>query len=202
MSHFSIISSQGLHPVIFTGAPRYVGAYLKPGYLEFQEIGSPTAINWHVGDYVVYSRTGRTYRLYGTPKATEQSTANKYGAAFLYENVQFFDDMKQWELCPFTDLVPGDNTVHFSTQGVVSFFGKPSNVAERLQACLENQYGANSWEVRVVDTSDADLLEILNTEVDEEGKQHPFKDALALLHGRCLSKTGDCSGCPQGHSDH
>ena len=35
-----------------------------------------------------------------------------------------------------------------------------------MQACLENQYGANSWEVRVVDTSDADLLEILNTEVE------------------------------------
>ena len=166
MAHFSIISSQGQHPVIFTGAPRYVGAYLKPGYLEFPEIGSPTAIGWHVGDYVVYSRTGRTYRLYGTPKATEQSEANKFGAAFLYENVQFFDDMKQWELCPFTDLVPGDNTVHFSTQGVVSFFGKPSNVAERLQACLENQYGTGSWEVRIVDTSDADLLEILNTEVE------------------------------------
>jgi len=166
MAHFSIISSQGQHPVLFTGAPRYVGAYLKPGYLEFPEIGSPTAIGWHVGDYVVYSRTGRTYRLYGTPKATEQSDANKFGAAFLYENVQFFDDMKQWELCPFTDLVPDDNTVHFSTQGVVSFFGKPLNVAERLQACLENQYGANSWEVRIVETSDADILEILNTEVE------------------------------------
>lgn len=166
MAHYSIISSQGQHPTLFTGAPRYVGAYLKPGYLEFSEIGSPTAINWHVGDYVVYTRTGRTYRLYGTPKAAEQAEANKYGAAFLYENVQFFDDVKQLELCPFSDLVPGDNTVHFSTQGTISFFGKPANVAERIQACLENQYGANSWAVTVVTTSDADLLEILNTEVE------------------------------------
>lgn len=166
MAHFSIISSQGQHPVLFTGTPRYVGAYLKPGYLEFPEIGAPTAINWHVGDYVVYSRTGRTYRLYGTPQAVERARSNRYGAAFLYENVQFFDDVKQLELCPFSDLVPGDNMVHFSTQGTISFFGKPSNVAERIQACLENQYGSGSWAVKVVTTSDADLLEILNTEVE------------------------------------
>ena len=166
MAHFSIISSQGQHPTLFTGAPRYVGAYLKPGYLEFPAIGSPTAISWHVGDYVVYSRTGKTYRLYRTPQAVEQGEANKYGGSFLYENVQFYDDSKQLELCPFTDLVPGDNTVHFSTQNTVSFFGKPSNVAERLQACLEAQYGSGSWAVKVVTTTDPDLLAILNTEIE------------------------------------
>lgn len=166
MAHFDIISSQGQHPVIWSGAPKYVGAYLKPGYLEFPAIGSPTPLSWHVGDYVVYSRTGKTYRLYRTPQAVEQGLSNKYGASFLYENVQFFDDSKQLEFCPFTDLVPGDNTVHFSTQNVVSFFGKPANVAERIQACLEAQYGAGTWEVRVVTTSDADLLEILNTEIE------------------------------------
>lgn len=165
MAHFSIISSQtGL--VIFEGAPRYVGAYLKPGYLEFQEIGSPVAIDWHVGDYVAYSRTGKTYRLYRTPQTVEQGQTLRYGAAFLYENVQFYDDSKQLELCPFTDLVPGDNTIHFSTQNIVSFFGKPLNVAERLQACLEAQYGVGTWEVRIVTTSDADLLELLDTEVE------------------------------------
>ena len=166
MAHFSIISSQGQHPTLFTGAPRYVGAYLKPGYLEFPAIGSPTAISWHVGDYVVYSRTGKTYRLYRTPQAVEQGEANKYGGSFLYENVQFYDDSKQLELCPFTDLVPGDNTVHFSTQNTVSFFGKPSNVAERLQACLEAQYGSGSWSIKVVTTTDPDLLAILNTEIE------------------------------------
>lgn len=166
MAHYSIISSQSGAATLWTGAPKYVGAYLKPGYLEFPAIGSPTAIAWHVGDYVVYSRTGKTYRLYRTPQAAEQGVASKYGASFLYENVQFFDDSKQLEFCPFTDLVPGDNTVHFSTQNTVSFFGKPANVAERIQACLEAQYGAGSWEIRIVTTSDPDLLEILNTEIE------------------------------------
>ena len=165
MAHFSIISSQSGQE-IFEGAPRYVGAYLKPGYLEFSEIGSPAAIDWHVGDYIVYSRTGKTYRLYRTPQTVEQGNAQRYGAAFLYENVQFFDDSKQLEFCPFTDLVPGDNTIHFSTQNTVSFFGKPLNVAERLQACLEAQYGPGSWAVRIVSTTDADLLELLDTEVE------------------------------------
>lgn len=166
MAHYSIISSQSGAATLWTGAPKYVGAYLKPGYLEFPAIGSPTAIGWHVGDYVVYSRTGKTYRLYRTPQAAEQGIASKYGASFLYENVQFFDDSKQLEFCPFTDLVPGDNTVHFSTQNTVSFFGKPANVAERIQACLEAQYGAGSWEIRIVTTTDTDLLEILNTEIE------------------------------------
>ena len=165
MAHVSIISSQSGEQ-IFEGAPRYIGAYLKPGYLEFPAIGSPTAISWHVGDYVVYPRTGKTYRLYRTPQIAEQGDTMRYGAAFLYENVQFFDDSKRLELCPFTDLVPGDNTVHFSTQNVVSFFGKPLNVAERVQACLENQYGAGTWEVRIVTTTDPDLLELLDTEVE------------------------------------
>lgn len=165
MAHVSIISSQSGEQ-IFEGAPRYVGAYLKPGYLEFPAIGSPTAISWHVGDYVVYPRTGKTYRLYRTPQIAEQGDTKRYGAAFLYENVQFFDDSKRLELCPFTDLVPGDNTVHFSTQNVVSFFGKPLNVAERVQACLENQYGAGTWAVRIVTTTDPDLLELLDTEVE------------------------------------
>ena len=165
MAHFSIISSQS-GSAIWSGAPRYVGAYLKPGYLEFPAIGSPVAIAWHVGDYVVYPRTGKTYRLYRTPQAAEQGAANMYGASFLYENVQFFDDSKQLEFCPFTDLVPGDNTVHFSTQNTVSFFGKPLNVAERIQACLEAQYGAGSWEVRIVTTTDPDLLEVLATEIE------------------------------------
>ena len=170
MAHYSIISSQGQHPTIFTGTPRYVGAYLKPGYLEFPQIGSPTAIDWHVGDYVVYTRTGRTYRLYATPHTAEQATAQRYGAAFLYENVQFFDDTKQLERCPFSDLVPEDNLIHFSTQNNVSFFGKPANVAERIQACLEAQYGAGSWVVTVISglnpSTDADLIEVLNTEVE------------------------------------
>lgn len=165
MAHFSIISSQS-GSAIWSGAPRYVGAYLKPGYLEFPAIGSPVAIAWHVGDYVVYPRTGKTYRLYRTPQAAEQGVANMYGASFLYENVQFFDDSKQLEFCPFTDLVPGDNTVHFSTQNTVSFFGKPLNVAERIHACLEAQYGAGSWEVRIVTTTDPDLLEVLATEIE------------------------------------
>ena len=165
MAHSIILSSQS-GTAIFEGAPKYVGAYLKPGYLEFGAIGSPSPISWHVGDYVVYSRTGKTYRLYRTPQAVEQGQSNKYGASFLYENVQFFDDSKQLEFCPFTDLVPGDNTVHFSTQNTVSFFGKPLNVAERLEACLVNQYGAGSWSIRIVTTSDTDLLEILNTEAE------------------------------------
>lgn len=165
MAHLSIISSQS-GQVIFEGMPRYIGAYLKPGYLEFREVGSPIPIPWHTGDYLIYPRTGKIYRLYRSPQMVEQGDSNRYGASFLYENVLLYDDSKQLELCPFTDLVPGDNEVHFSTQGTISFFGKPLNVAERLQACLEAQYGSGSWEVRIVTTTDADLLSILDTEAE------------------------------------
>lgn len=147
MAQFSIISASS-GEVLYTGSPRYIGAYLRPAYLEFQEIASPEPIPWSIGDYIVYSRTATTFRLYTLPKVTKRATALRYGGSFSYENVQLFDDAKQLDLCPFSDIVPGDNRIHFSTQDSFSFFGTPYGVRDRIAACLQDMY-PGEWEVRV-----------------------------------------------------
>lgn len=169
MAEYSIISKDG-STVKATGAPVYYGTYLKPGYLEFGEIGSPTPISLEAGDYVDYNRTGLRYKLYNTPKVTKQGERNLFGGAFIYENVQFFDATKELEIAPFVDLVPADNLIHFSTRNTVSFYGTPANVAERIQACLEYWFPSSGWVVDVISgldpDDDAELIETLATETD------------------------------------
>lgn len=169
MAEYSIISKDG-STVKATGAPVYYGTYLKPGYLEFGEIGSPTPISLEAGDYVDYNRTGLRYKLYNTPKVTKQGELNLYGGSFVYENVQFFDATKELEIAPFVDLVPFDNLIHFSTRNTVSFYGTPANVAERIQACLDYWFPSSLWEVVIVSgldsETDAELIETLATETE------------------------------------
>lgn len=148
MAKFSIIPKGG-GTARYSGCPTFTGTYLKPGMLEFREIASPTAIDWEVGDYVAYTRTGFTYRLYSIPQVKKQARPTMYGGAFVYQSVQFFDDSKQLEICPFRDLVPDDNRIHFSTQPAIAVFDDVAGIAERLQVCLEDMYGAGSWVVRV-----------------------------------------------------
>lgn len=169
MAEFQIWSSDG-QTVRATGSPVYNGTFLKPGYLEFQEIGSPVPIGLAAGDYVDYPRTGLRYKLYNTPKVLKQGERNRYGGAFVYENVQFFDITKELEIAPFIDLVPFDNLIHFSTRNSVAFYGTPANVAERIQACLEYWFPTSGWVVDVISgldpEDDAELIETLATETD------------------------------------
>lgn len=152
MARFTIYSALGVAK--YSGYPTFTGTYMKPGTLEFREIASPTPIEWAVGDYVDYPKTGLRYKLYSIPQLKKQAQSGKYGAAYVYQNVQFFDASYDLEICPFRDLVKGDNRVHFSTQPMISVFDNVAGIAERLQVCLEDMYGAGSWVVRAVTTSD------------------------------------------------
>ena len=163
MSKFSIIPNGG-GDARYSGCPTFTGTYMKPGMLEFREISVPSPIEWEVGDYVAYTRTGFTYRLYSVPQVKKQARSTEYGGAFVYQSVQFFDDSKQLEICPFRDLVPDDNRIHFSTQPAISVFDNVAGIAERLQACLDDMY-PNSWTVRVATTqmgASADLVALMN----------------------------------------
>lgn len=185
MAEFQIKSKDGL-VTRATGAPVYNGTYLKPGYLEFAEIASPTPIDWQAGDYVDYHRTGLRYRLYNTPKSRKQGEQNLYGASFVYENVQFFDITKELELAPFADFVPDDNLIHFSTLNSVAFFGTPANVAERVQACLNYWFPSSNWIVRVITglnpSTDAELIETLSTDAEFSVSGTSCQGALDRLY--------------------
>ena len=152
MARFSIIAKSNAQVARYEGTPVYNGTYLKPSYVEFREISSPTPIEWEIGDYVDYTRTGLRYKLYSIPQVKKQARSNTYGGAFVYPNVQLFDRTKDFDICPFRDLVPEDNNIHFSTQPTIATFENVEGIAARLQACLDDMF--DDWEVRVV-SSDA-----------------------------------------------
>ena len=156
MAKFSIIPKDG-GTARYSGCPTFTGTYMKPGLLEFREVSSPTPIDWAIGDYVVYTRTGFTYRLYSIPQLKKQARSSTYGGAFVYQGVQLFDASKMLEYCPFRDLVKGDNRIHFSTQPSISTFEGCDGLARRFEACLRDQYdvnGVQSWAVRIATRSE------------------------------------------------
>lgn len=152
MAKFKIYSPAGTE--IYEGAPSFTGQYMAPGLLEFREIASPVPLDLVAGCYVDYIRTGFRYRIYGVPQVKKQARRRSYGGAFIYQNVQLYDASKMLEFCPFRDLVKGDNRIHFSTQPSISTFEGVDGLARRFEACLQDQYGANSWRVRVATVAD------------------------------------------------
>lgn len=162
MAKFKIYSPAGTE--IYEGTPSFTGQYMAPGLLEFREIASPVPLDLSAGCYVDYTRTGFRYKIYSVPQVKKQARKQSYGGAFIYQNVQLYDASKMLEYCPFRDLVKGDNRIHFSTQPSISTFEGVDGLARRFEACLQDQYGANSWRVRVATTDDGisqDLADLM-----------------------------------------
>lgn len=149
MARFKIISKDG-SSTRYEGRPKYAGSYLRPSYLEFTEISSPTPIAWEVGDYVDYPRTGMRYRLYSIPQASKNARKESYGGAFTYSNVQLYAATKELDIAFFKDVVTADNNIHFSSSPDVATFEDISGIARRIQACMDLLY-PNRWIIRVAD---------------------------------------------------
>ena len=176
MARFSIISKDGTE-IRYEGKPRYIGTYLRPSYLEFSEISSPTPIDWEVGDFVDYPRTGMRYRLYSVPQASKNAKRGSRGNSFTYSNVQLHSATKELEIALFRDWVDSDNSIHFSTSPDVVTFENVEGIIRRIQACMDDLY-PGKWEIR---------LASFDAEADAEviAKISEAKD-FALSNGTCL----------------
>ena len=169
MARFTIYSPTGT--AIYTGTPTFTGQYMKPGFLEFRDVALPDYVELVSGCYVDYTRVtdslggsdvARRYKVYTAPQLKKQARSYSYGAAYLYQSVQLYDASKMLEYCPFRDLVAGDNRIHFSTQPSISTFEGCDGLARRFEACLQDQYGENSWRVRVASQEEnPDLYELM-----------------------------------------
>lgn len=174
MARFDIISRGDPDIKRYSGKPRYVGTYLKPSFLEFAEIASPSPIAWEVGDYVDYPRTGMRYYLYSIPQASKKARRDTNGGAFVYSGVQFHAATKELEIAPFRDIVTNDNNIHFSTSPDVTTFEDVHGIASRIEECMNDLY-PDRWEIRVADFDDEDIIEKVTTKKD-----------FALSGGTCL----------------
>lgn len=170
MARFTIYSPTGA--ALYTGTPTFTGQYMKPGFLEFRDVALPSLVDLVPGCYVgyeqngvtvpQYSRTGFSYKIYTVPQLKKQARSLSYGGAFVYQSVQLYDASKMLEYCPFRDLVLGDNRIHFSTQSSISTFEGCDGLARRFEACLQDQYGADSWRVRIATSvENPDLYDLM-----------------------------------------
>ena len=164
MAKFKIYSKDG-QSVRYEGCPKYNGVYLKVSYLEFTSISSPVPIDWHVGDYIDYPRTGLRYTLRSVPAVRKTAKSGQTGDAFTYPNVQFMAQTQDLVIAPFRDLVPGDNGVHFSTQQSVSTYENAYGIAARIQACLDDMF-PGIWSVEIYEDLDADFEDKISEAVD------------------------------------
>lgn len=173
MARFDIVSQGGV--VRYTGAPTYNGIFGKASYVEFSEIASPVPIAWEVGDYLDYTRTGLRYKLYSIPQPERRARSGSSGEAVVYRNVQLFDATKELEICPFNDLVMGDNLIHYSSQPDVNTYENVQGIADRIQANLDSFYGEGVWSI-VLYAGDADVTAIMS-----EAKEFSLSD------GNCMA---------------
>ena len=180
MARFSIISKDG-QSVRFEGKPRYIGSYLKPSYIEFSEIASPTPIKWEVGDYVDYPRTGLRYKLYSIPQASKNARKGSHGRAFTYSNVQLHAATKELEIALFRDLVNSDNNIHFSTSPDVVTFENVYGIKERIQACLDDIY-PGKWQIRVASFEKSETIEKVSEAKDFSLSNGTCLDALTKIY--------------------
>ena len=180
MSIFKIISKDS-QAIRYEGAPQYNGAYLGVDYIEFRSISSPFIINWEIGDYVDYFRTGKRYKLYSLPMPKKVARVGSYGGAIEYSNVQFFAATKELEIAPFKDLVADDNGIHFSTRPDVSTFEDVSGIARRIEACM-NDIFPNRWKINVYESDDEDLSALLSEKKEFSVSQGSCLDALSQIY--------------------
>lgn len=180
MAKFTIYSKDG-RKVRYVGEPQYSGSYMGVDFVEFRSVNSPTLIEWQIGDYVDYFRTGKRYKLYSFPMPNKTARANAYGGSFEYSSVQFFAATKELEIAPFRDLVPEDNKIHFSTRPDVSTYENVYGIARRIQECI-NDIFPNRWRIEVFDTNDADLLSLLNETKEFSVSGGSCLDALSQIY--------------------
>lgn len=180
MAKFTIYSKDG-RKVRYVGEPQYSGSYMGVDFVEFRSVNSSAPIEWQIGDYVDYFRTGKRYKLYSFPMPNKVARANSYGGSFEYSSVQFFAATKELEIAPFRDLVPEDNKIHFSTRPDVSTYENVYGIARRIQECI-NDIFPNRWRIEVFDTNDADLLSLLNETKEFSVSGGSCLDALSQIY--------------------
>ena len=147
--------------VRYRGAPKYNGLFGKPSYIEFAEIASPTPIEWQVGDYVDYTRTGFRYKLYTIPQVVKSATSGTAGDAFVYKNVQFFCATKDLEIALFRDIVEYDNGMHFSSIPNVDTYEDVYGIINRIQANMDD-FAPGQWTIRAMSTSYSEITNLMS----------------------------------------
>lgn len=100
-------------------------------------------VSFQPGDWIQYQ--GQRYTIEQAPSIKKESTDK------LIYTLQFVSRKYELERCQMRDLVPSDNGLVYPTPLLVEFTGKVNYLTERIQACLDDMYGAGVWTITIED---------------------------------------------------
>lgn len=100
-------------------------------------------IGFRPGDWIEYQ--GQRYTIEQNPTIKKESTDK------ITYSLQFVSRKYELERCQMRDLVPSDNGVVYPTPLLIEFTGKVNYLTERIQACLDDMYGAEVWTITIED---------------------------------------------------
>lgn len=145
---FTVYDKTGENIRCTTGKLEYNGTFMGECSVTI-DIISPTPIDFHIGDYLVYR--GETFEINYDPSVIKTARVNTVGDAFKYEKIKFNSYSDELARVDFLDFVPNDNNVHFTALPTFSFFcADVTDLAKRIQANLDRVYtGSKKWTVSV-----------------------------------------------------
>ena len=100
-------------------------------------------IGFRPGDWIEYQ--GQRYTIEQNPTIKKESTDK------ITYSLQFVSRKYELERCQMRDLVPSDNGIVYPTPLLIEFTGKVNYLTERIQACLDDMYGAGVWTITIED---------------------------------------------------
>ena len=128
------------------GEIEYNGEWMSERYVTVT-VESPDPVDFEIGDWIEYR--GERFELNYIPTAVKTAASGIKGDGFKYENIKLNSLGDELTRCDFLDIVPEDNTLHFTSLPKFSFYGSVRDLAGRIQANLDRAYGKGEWTVSV-----------------------------------------------------
>lgn len=144
----------------------YNGNFMQETYIDADVYSNNISSIVAVGCYITYRGTKFTIMYDSSVKRKSRTDSN--GDAIIYEGVRFHHPVEEFKHIQFRDIVPNDNNIHYTSMPDFSFWAEDiTDLAERLQANLDEYYGSGVWTVVVppIQDRDPDCETELNIEI-------------------------------------
>lgn len=113
-------------------------------------VNSPAPVDFAVGDYIDYR--GERFWIDTDPGVKKQARAGYSGEGFVYDNLMFYNAIRELKVCDFLDYVKNEmgRYTYSAASSVVFFAATVEDFANRIQANLDRLYTKdNKWQILV-----------------------------------------------------
>lgn len=157
----------------------YTGNFMQETFISADVNTRGVSLIAEVGNYVVYRGVRFTVMYDSGVRRTSSSLST--GDALSYDGVRFYHPTEAFKHIQFRDIVPNDRDIHYTSMPDFSFWAHSiDDLADRLQANLDEYYGAGEWTVNVPPVSERDPD--TETEINIEVNDISVFDALKLVY--------------------